>query len=302
MSEVQAPNGIPQIPAGQQLGGHGTTANQGAAPSAPVVPVVTPTVAPEAPVNSPITGKPTAPLNPIQDQLKAPVHPQVTPENPEGTEEKPVTTVDVNPYKDKVVAKGDSYVHTSIKHLSTELGVSEDEFEAVYASALKHNDESLINPALLGKELTPEQTVRVQQLAQAAIQETTARVQHAQQSVYSIAGGEAQWNTAVQAFNTHAPQDEQGYASYLADLGKFEEAAKYVMAFNTRGGHTTTVTQAPEQGGNGTVQSGLSRAEYTAQVSALAKEAGNKSLTSPEFNPRLQALNAQRQVGRTQGR
>ena len=295
MSEVTSPSGIPQIPAGAQLGGKGADAPTGTQTD-------TPENTHEFQSTTPLTAK-APPQNPIQEQLTPSTHPQVKAEDTtEVPKEDSTTSTDVNPYKDKVVAVGDSYVQTSIKHLSTELGISEDDFDVVYASALKHNDEGLINPDLLGKELSPEQKVRVQQLAQAAVQETNSRVAHATSTVYRVAGGEAQWETAVQAFNTHAPELEQGYAAYLADQGKLEEAAKYVIDFNTRGGHTNTVVQAQEQGGNGSVQSGLSKAEYTTKVAELAKVAGNRSLASPEFSAQLQDLNARRKVGRSQGR
>ena len=145
MSEVTSPSGIPQIPAGAQLGGKGADAPTGTTTDAPSTP--------EYQSTTPLTAK-APPQNPIQEQLTPSTHPQVKAEDAlEVPKADSTTSTDVNPYKDKVVAVGDSYVQTSIKHLSTELGISEDDFDVVYASALKHNDEGLINPDLLGKAL-----------------------------------------------------------------------------------------------------------------------------------------------------
>ena len=264
------PAGVPVIPAGAQLGGEGTAQNQQQAPAQ----------------TSYITGGGQEPS----------VAPQATPAP--STE-----TVHKNPYGGKPEdATGGTYIETSIKHLSGELGITDNQFESVYENALKHNDLSLINPHALGKELTPEQIQRVQQLATAAVQETQAGVARATQEVYSVAGGEAQWNTAVQAFNANAPEDAQEYAGYLADKGKFKQAAEYVINYNKQGGFVNTVAQPPLQGGNGSTQNGLSLSEYRTEIGKIEQEAGNRSLGSPEFAARIADLDSRRTLGRQQGR
>ena len=266
--------GIPQIPNGAQYGSQGN--------------------APEA-VQSPITANTQAPQNPIQPDVTKPVHPQVQPVA------QPELPVYKNPYNTEVTPN-QSYITTSVQHLTGELGVHEDSFDAVIENALKHNDITLINPTALGKDLTEEQAARVQQLATAAYQETKATVARAQQDVYSIAGSEANWNTAVNAFNANAPAKAQGYAAYLADIGDLKGAAEYVLDYNKQGGYVNQVIQAPEQGGTGTVQSGLTKAEYSAELAKIEQEAGNRSLGSPEFAGRIADLDARRSLGRTQGR
>lgn len=276
--------GIPQIPAGAQLGGAGTAENQLAAQQQgqqgqqqfqqPVQP----------------TYEQQAPQEP-----QAPVVPQADPVL------KPNEEVQVNPYKTDVPV-GATYIESSIQHLSTELGVSADAFDSVIENALKHNDLSLINTHALGKDLTPEQAVRVQQLAQAAVQEVQQSVKAAQNEVYNVAGGEAQWDTAVNAFNANAPKSAQNYASYLADQGEFTQAAEYVLNYNNQGGYVNQQQQAPIQGGVGSVQTGLSSAEYSAEIGKIEREAGNRSLGSPAFAARISDLDNRRALGRQQGR
>lgn len=288
-TETTAPTGIPQIPAGAQLGGEGTAENQQQAQQV------------QQP-QSPITANTQQPQNPLQPTLQpdpqAPVH-QEPPQQPLQNEQ-----LFVNPYAQKpdAVKDGGTYIETSIQHLTSELGVNEDVFDAVIDNALKHGDLSLINPHALGKQLTPEQAQRVQQLATAAVQEVQQGVERAKTEVYGIAGGEANWNTAVTAFNANAPEDAQGYASYLADQGKLKQAAEYVLKYNQQGGYTNHQGQAPLQGGVGSVQSGLSKSEYVAELSKIELEAGNRSLGSPEFSGRIADLDARRNLGRQQGR
>lgn len=267
--------GIPSIPAGAQLGGEGTAENQAPQPQAPQYQATPEPVAPE------------------HDALAVP-QPEL----------KPNETVQVNPYKDVQgtgTDVGTTYIQTSIKHLSGELGVSEDTFDAVIDNALKHGDLSLINPQALGKDLTPEQTIRVQQLAQAAVQEVQQGIQNAKNTAYNIAGGEAQWNTAVEAFNANAPQDIQEYASWLADKD-IAKAANYVLQYNTQGGYVSQENQAPLGGGTGNVSTGLSGAQYSTEIGKIEREAGNRSLGSPEFKERIDALDAARALGRQQGK
>lgn len=271
----QAPAGVPQIPAGAQLGDEGTTENQQASTEQPT---------PQSPITS------SAPV----------AQPEPTPQ----PEPAPNETVQVNPYSAKAAesgSEGATYIDTSINHLSTELGVSNDEFESVYENALKHGDLALINPHALGKDLTPEQVTRVQQLATAAVQEVQHGVERAKQEVYGVAGSEANWSTAVNAFNANAPEDAQGYASYLADKGDLKKAAEYVLNFNKQGGYVNQQVQAPVQGGNGSVQNGISSADYRTEIGKIEQEAGNRSLGSPEFAARIADLDSRRTLGRKQG-
>lgn len=271
MSEVTTPAGIPSIPEGDRLDTRGAE-NQ-------------------------------APTNPIQPQdVPQGQHPQVQPTDK--PTEPPAQEIPENPIKEdsKPVLQSTSYVSTAIEHLSGELGVSADDFDAVYANAIKHNDPSLINPDALGKQLTPEQKVRVQQLAELSVQEFTQGVERAKQEAYTVAGGEAQWTTAVQAFNANADADQKGYAGYLADNGKLKECAQYVMKITREGGHINQENQTPLQGGNGSPLTGLSKAEYTAELGKLERTIGNRSFESPEYKAKLDDLNARRTLGRQQGR
>lgn len=271
-NNTNIPAGVPEIPAGQQLGGKGTQ----------------------------------APENPIKEQLAPTAHPQVQQEPP--TEPPVAPEVPVNPLTPetpqepvKTAEPQDSYVRTSIVYLAEELGVTEDDFDAVYANAVKHDDMSLINPDALGKDLTDAQKVRVKQLAELSVQEFKQGVAQAKQEAYSVAGGEAQWTTAVQAFNANAEQDQKGYAGYLADSGRLKECAEYVMKVTRAAGLINEQKQAPLEGGIGSTTSGLSKEAYQVEVGKIERELGNRSMNSPEIKIKLDDLNARRALGRQQG-
>lgn len=281
------PAGVPSIPQGAQLGGEGTLENQAQAQQQQMQQQM------QQQVLSPITANQELP--PVNQELN-PVPTAVPAENPN-------ETVQVNPYNqtEQDVYEGATYVQTAIKHLSTELSVSDEAFESVYENALKYNDMALIDPKALGKDLTPEQAVRVKQLATEAVQEVRQGVQRAQTEVHTVAGGEAEWNTAVQAFNANASKQAQGYASYLADQGDFKGAAEYVLQFVRGGGHVNHVQQAPIAGSLGVVSTALSKAEYASELAKIEREAGNQSLGSPQFAQRINDLDARRALGRQQG-
>lgn len=276
MTDTTTPAGVPEIPAGQQLGGRGTQA-----PENPIKEQLTPETHSQV-QQEPPTEPPAAP--------EVPVNP-LTPETPPEPKQEPV----------KAAEPQDSYVRTSIVYLAEELGVTEDDFDAVYANAVKHDDMSLINPDALGKDLTDAQKVRVKQLAELSVQEFKQGVERAKQDAYSVAGGETQWTTAVQAFNANAAQDQKGYAGYLADSGRLKECAEYVMKVTREGGYINEQKQAPVQGGTGSTTSGLSKEAYQVEVGKLERELGNRSMNSPEIKIKLDDLNARRALGRQQG-
>lgn len=295
---------IPQIPAGAQLGGAGTEANQAQAGNVPQyqAPVV------QEPVQTPQTPQtPQSPLapaaNPFQQPIQQPVQQPIQPVAPV------VPTAPVqeqaNPYKQAYThaqsLQGASYVETSVNHLAAELNLNPDVFVDVIGNAVTYNDPNLINLAVLGT-LTPEQTFRAGQLARAAFQEAQVQVQQQHSEIYTVAGGEAQWNTAVQAFNANAPQEVQEYVAFLANSERGKQAAEQVMNYVRGNGLQNHVQQAPLQGGVGTPASGLSRQEYMDEIGKLEREAGNRSLASGEYAALMADLDQRRTIGRSQGR
>lgn len=276
------PAGIPQIPAGAQLGGEGYAQNQAAA--VPMYQQPQPQF--QTPVPQFQTPVPQQPVAPVQ-QVPA---------------QKPNEYVMPNPYQAPAIDPNADYIDTSIQYLASELNVSPDAFDAVLEKALEHGDINLINPAAMGN-LTPEQAQRVTALATAAYQQVQDQVRSAQDTVYALAGGEAAWNNAIQTFNSTATAAEKAYVEYLINHKVDARAAgEYVLNVLRTGGRTNNIVQAPVMGGVGAVTHGLSSAEYKFELAKLEQEIGNRSFDDPMFAGRMAALDQRRALGRQQGR
>ena len=195
---------------------------------------------------------------------------------------------------------GNSYIETSINHLTSTLGVSADTFDNVIAAAVQYGDANLINPAALGVQLTPEQTAQVKQLAQGAVQYIQAENARVDNIAYAAAGGKAQWEQASGTFNAVANPDTRSYVQYLVDSGNHEQAAQVVL--NTvRGYGYQPQGQAPVAPSAIAGQQGLSGAAFKDAIGKLKQEAGNASLETGIYREKYDALVQQRMLGRQQG-
>ena len=308
---------IPAIPAGAQLGGAGTAENHAAANfsgAATVAPVI-PNVAPAQALIAPATPNADVPPIPVRDPVSgqwvlpsaaAPV--AQSPLAPAGAPQAPVPVPEKAPVPEAAIQKpvqpvqGETYLETSVNHFAAEVGIESDAIMESIEKALEHGDVGLINVANLGA-LTPEQAQRATQLAQMAYQHTQTEISNMQQAVYAAAGGEAQWNSAIAAFNASATDEAKGYVAYLADnAGNAKAAAEYVTKYVRGAGLTTQVQQAPIQGGTGApVAQGLDKQSYSNGIHSLEMKLASRQITQGEYNTQLSDLDYRRQVGRNAG-
>ena len=309
-------SGIPTIPAGSQLGGAGTAENHaaanlgaGGAPVAPAIPTA-PAQAPVAPAGIPAADVPPVPVrDPVSGQWVLPTAaavPAQSPLAPAGVPQAPVHVPEQAPVpvpeKAPVPTQGETYLETTMNHFAAEVGIESEAIMDSIEKALEHGDIGLINVANLG-QLTPEQAKRATQLAQMAYQHTQSEIQNMQQAVYAAAGGEAQWNAAIAAFNASATDEAKGYVAYLADhAGNAKAAAEYVTKYVQGAGLTTQVQQAPIQGGTGApVAQGLDKQSYSNGIHSLEMKLASRQITQGEYNTQLADLDYRRQVGRNAG-
>lgn len=316
-------SGIPAIPAGAQLGGAGTAENQAAAnlfgaaaPASPAAPVPAAPFAPApvapvpAPIPAPIADVPPVPVkDPVTGQWVLPTVTAQSPLAPAGGVQAPIPApvpvpVPTSPVPVAPVAPaiGETYLETSVNHFSAEIGVAPEAIGLCIENALKHNDAGLINVSNLGN-LTPEQAQRATQLAQMAFQHTQSEIANMRTSVIAVAGGQAQWDAAIGAFNAGAPDTAKGYVAYLADnIGNAKLAAEYVMKYVQEAGLTTQIKQAPISGGTGApVAQGLDKVGYSNGIHAIEMQLASRQITQGEYNAKLNDLDYRRQVGRSQG-
>lgn len=196
---------------------------------------------------------------------------------------------------------GGSVLETSLNIFSAQTGVGTDKFEAALAGALKHNDVSLINFELVTAGLKPDQAAQAKALVHAAFTETQGAIQRGAQEAHTLAGGQAQWNEATAAFNTHAPAHIKAVVKTMLESGDVKNAASFVLE-TVRGAGMISNGTPEVHGSTGAVTQGLTNAEFTAQLGTLMREAGNRSFESGIYGNKYQALVQARDLGRKQGR
>lgn len=202
---------------------------------------------------------------------------------------------------------GNSYIETSINHLTSSLGVSSDKFDEVISAAIQYGDANLVNPYALGVNLSPDQVTQVRQLAQGAVQYVqaeNARIESENQrinaTVYAAAGSKEVWDSAAGTFQAMADANTRNYVNYLVQSGQHEQAAQAVLQTVRSYGYQPQ-GQAPIQASAIAGQQGLSSTAFKDAIGKLKMEAGNHSLEDGIFGERYQALVQQRALGRQQG-
>lgn len=300
---------VPAIPAGAQLGGAGTAENQSGAPAPQIdlqyqapVEASAPTAAGAPPV--PVwngtawelpqtTVQPSSPLAPA---AQAPV-PVPTADQPINIETAQQPTIQV-----PVAEAGESYLETSINHFAAETGFDGEAIMASIEKALEHGDAGLIHVNHDGK-LTPEQAQRATQLAQMAYQHTQAEITNMQNTVYQVAGGQAQWDSSVNAFNASATDEAKSYVDFLVNHKRdAKAAAEYITKFVSGNGLTTQITQAPIQGATGApVVGGLTKQAYSDGIHNLEMRLNLRQVTHAQYEAEMADLDYRRGVGRKAG-
>lgn len=271
---VQAPQnpqgfnqGVPQYQAPQQ-------------PSQPYQPPVmpqAPSYAPQQPQVSPYA-QPTVPTAstqaPQEPSLQAPV-----PSTPSYDSSNPLDV--------------------SVQYFAQGAGITADAFYDALVPALQYGDPNLINLNHLTQNLKPEQKVHAEALAKAAFQQAQQIKQQTVATAHQKAGGAENWQHAVGAFNAKATPEQKGYAKYLEEQGKINEAVDYVLGTSQQFGFINTTQGSPIQGNlSGQAVRGLSKADYHAELAKLAKEVGYSNMHT---DPRFTQLSNARTLGTQQG-
>ena len=144
-------------------------------------------------------------------------------------------------------------------------------------NALTHGDPALIDRAYL-KEVGGANADNLIQIATGIINHCNALASAAQQSVFQIAGGEANWGAAAAAFNKGAPEHLKQYVATAMKSGsktQIEAAATHIVDWAKSSGLVVTPSTGFVQAGGGAPGSaqGLSKAEFQKAHAALDKNA-----------------------------
>ena len=201
---------------------------------------------------------------------------------------------------------GSNPLETSINMFSHTTGIAPDSFVNAVQAALQYGDDNLIDVTSLTQGLTdPVAKAQAIALAKATYQHIQSEQSRVQSTAHQLAGGEAQWTAALEAFNTHADTRTRGYAKYLESEGDIEGAVQHIMqtvqnlgVVNSQQGEFVTPS-----GGTPAQMQALSYAEYNAAIRELQREAGNAMTNprSPHYQKFMQLQNA-REQGKRLGR
>lgn len=289
MSDLQVQGQAPNIP-------------QGAAPvQAPLdpqgynqgVPQYQAPQQPSQPYQPPVM--PQAPLYAPQPQVSPYAQPTVPTANTQAPQE---------PMLQAPVPSTPSYDSTnpldvSVQYFTQGAGITADAFYDAILPALQYGDPKLINLQHLTQNLKPEQKEHAEALAKAAYQQAQQVKQQTVATAHQKAGGAENWQHAVGAFNAKATPEQKGYAKYLEEQGKINEAVDYVLGTSQQFGFVNTTQGSPIQGNlSGQAVRGLSKADYHAELAKLAKEVGYSNMHT---DPRFTQLSNARTLGTQQG-
>ncbi|QQK88416.1 capsid and scaffold protein [Providencia phage PSTRCR_114] len=195
---------------------------------------------------------------------------------------------------------GNAVLDSGLKTLQGITGCTQADMERAVAAAIKTGDASLIDEAFI-KEKFGEHAEFAKSLAEAYIQDMQSQEQRLVQSVHNAAGGKEQWDYMNQVFQGSAPEYLKNIVQAAVQAGKLEDAAQVVIQYAQSAG-VTPQNKGVVHGSGGTGLGALSQSEFREAYAALRKEAGNQSLESPKFKPKLDALYARRQAGISMGR
>lgn len=187
----------------------------------------------------------------------------------------------------------------SVQYFAQGAGITADAFYDALLPALQYGDPNLINLQHLTQNLKPEQKVHAEALAKAAYQQAQQVKQQTVATAHQKAGGAENWQHAVGAFNAKATPEQKGYAKYLEEQGKINEAVDYVLGTSQQFGFVNTTQGSPIQGNlSGQAVRGLSKTDYHAELAKLAKEVGYSNMHT---DPRFTQLSNARTLGTQQG-
>lgn len=282
---IPAGGGIPPIPAGATVAQHSRElpppAGQqipGYVPQAPAQPVVPPQAPaqPAAPVAP--AGDLTALLAALQGlQPAAPVTPVPAPQVPV----QPQTTAS----------------DPMLSSMTAILASSGLDVQRAIGNALNHGDVSLVDQRYIA-EAGGANAAHLQQIAAGIVQHAVRETAAAEQAVYAAAGGQANWDAAVGAFEQIAPPHLKVVIKQLFDSGdrsSVDAATRTVLEFAKANGATLQPAGLVQAGAGLSAAGALDKAEFQAALRGLNRNDRGYEQARAE-------LFSRRQAGKNMGR
>jgi hypothetical protein len=172
------------------------------------------------------------------------------------------------------------------------------DLDRVLGKALTHGDITLIDEAYL-REKGGASAQQLAEIARGIVQAVGAKADAVTAEVYSAAGGEAQWNTSVAAFNTAAPHELRVTVAQMMNSTNenFIKAGAKIVAEFGKGSGMIPQVGAPllnVAAGAGTAGQGLSKQQFQSEIVKLKSD-------TPGYEEARAALFARRSLGKRAG-
>lgn len=252
-------------------------------PVVPVVPTVQPVVEAPAPVGLP-EGVPQVGKQPRNDGV-------------------PKETANTEPL-DAAFATGNAALDVAISTFVSVTGAKSSDVERAVSNAIEYDNPDLIDRAFL-KEKFGKHAAQAIALAEAAVKDhgaqVTAGVENAKRTVAEAAGSEANWKQAVSVFNSTATPTIKAAVKALMDQGNVAGGAELLLQHVGSSGLLPQVNSTLNGGSGGGAPVGLSSAQFQTELSALRKEAGNRSFETGPLADKYNQLIARRSAGKKLG-
>lgn len=146
------------------------------------------------------------------------------------------------------------------------------DMDRIFKKALESGDAELLDLAYI-KDKAGANAEQLVTIAKGIVQAVQADTEKSVGAIHALAGGEAQWNACVSAFNTNAPQELKQVISTMLNSGnndQIQAAGKLLIQFAQ--GQGFVPNQQPIVQNGGAAVSGaqaLSKAEFQAELQKL---------------------------------
>lgn len=161
-------------------------------------------------------------------------------------------------------------------------------------NALEYGDPNLIDTTYI-REKGGASAAHFEQVARAIVANAVAEDAQATAKLHARAGGEANFNAAVQAFNASAPAQVKAVVQALIDSGK-DESVMYGMDILMQFAQGSTMVKPGlvQSGAGATISSGLSKEDFQRELQAL-------NPMDPQYADKRSELYARRSYGKSRG-
>lgn len=194
-----------------------------------------------------------------------------------------------------IAGTGDEVLDGIVQSVS--LAYPKLDLDRAVGKAIESGDARFIDAAYI-RDVAGKDADRLLKIAAAAVARVNESAGQLKSAVYDTVGGEANWNTAVAAFNQSAPAELKAAVATMLDSGKSAQvkaAAQLVSQFASAGGFIRSsegrsgAAYAAATGGQG-----LSKAEFQAELAKLDRN-------SRDFREQREQLFNRRALGQKAG-